>query len=490
MKTEELLMVKPPPAHLLEIIRLAWSADASVQRLGGLASQDPEFSSSVLRYINGGTIGIHSRVDNSQRAALLLGAKALGALAICHAVVITIQEAELEKSVRDRLLEDCTRRAAAAIAVSALFKQVTADVAVAVGFCTEVGKVISLVRDPSLAIWFDNVRQLHGDARIRKEREYLNATHVEDFEHIAQALNLPRDIARPVRVHHEGDSDDRPDRLREVALLSDLIAEVWTAAEPQEAMKAAAEALNISAGLTKKEAETLVASVGQKGDDLAEVLGVVLPSSGDLARKLRGAEQDVSEMDRDDLVRKLEEMRAEKRLQARHIDELKLRIQALSQQDMLTSLPTRQRWFLMLRNELQSVGDGELSLILVDIDRLEEHNQRYGQAAGDEIICRVGAMLQRMVRETDFLARVDGDCFGILMPRTDTAGGRVLAERVRAAIEMMKLDLGGQRIVLSGTVAGLTTGDGERIERAETFHARVEAHLERIKGCNRASWAA
>ena len=482
-------MVAPPPAHLLEIIRLAWSPDASVQRLGLLASQDPDFSASVLRYINGGTIGIHSRVDNSQRAALLLGAKALGSLAICHAVVMTIQAAELEQSVRDRLLEDSMRRAAAAIAVSKHFKQVTADVAVAVGFCTEVGKVVSLARDPSGVIWFDNIRQLHGPARVRKEREYLKATHIEDFEHIAQALSLPRDIARPVRVHHEGHVDERPDRLQQVAWLSDVVAEVWTSGEPQQAMQAAAEALRDLCGLDKREAQTLVSSIGQKGDELAEVLGVVLPRSGDLSRRLKG-DQDVAEMDRDDLVRKLEEMRAEKRTLARHIDELKLRIQALTQQDMLTGLPTRQRFFITLRNELQTVGEGELSMILVDIDRLDEHNRCYGQAAGDEILCRVAAMLQRMVRETDFLARVEGDCFGILMPSTDTAGGRVLAERIRAAVEMMKLDLGGQRIVLSATVAGLTTGEQERISNAETFHARVEAHLQQIKGCNRASWAA
>ena len=43
--------------------------------------------------------------------------------------------------------------------------------------------------------------------------------------------------------------------------------------------------------------------------------------------------------------------------------------------------------------------------------------------------------------------------------------------------------------MLSSTVTGLTL-DPETHVDAEEFHARIEQHMERIKGCNRASWAA
>ena len=485
-------MVPAPASHILDIIRLAWSPDASVQRLGALAAQDPVFSKCVLRFVNSGSFGIQSRVDNAQRAALLLGAKALGSLAVCFAAAEAIERADIDDEVRQKLAEDCLRRACAAAAVAKKFPQVTADIAVAIGFCVEIGKLATLLRDPSLSIWFDTVRGLHGQARVAKEREFLKYTHVEDFAAVSAAWELPRDITRPIMLHHEhGEQDDRPDRLRQVAALSDAIAEVWSAADPHQAMTHASELLGSQLRLSPKEAETMVSAVGVTLDEIADIFSLQVGRQPDLGRLLKNADEGLDGLDRDGLIRKIEELRAEKRTQARHIEELKLRIQALMAQDMLTGLPTRQRYFMTLRNELEAArsSHGQMSCVLVDIDRLDEHNARYGQAAGDEILRRVAATLQRMVRETDFVARTAGDCFGIVLPRTDTAGGRVLAERIRAAIEMMKLDLAGQRIVLSCTVTGLTLDPHEKID-AEGFHARIEAHMEQIKGCNRASWAA
>ncbi|HJN74001.1 MAG TPA: diguanylate cyclase [Myxococcota bacterium] len=485
-------MVPAPTSQLLDIIRLAWSPDASVQRLGALAAQDPVFSKCVLRYVNSSTFGIQSRVDNAQRAALLLGAKALGSLAVCYAAAEAVERADIDQDLKHKLNEDCLRRACAAVAIATKFPQVTPDIAVAIGFCVELGKLATILRDPSLSIWFDTVRGLHGKARVAKEREFLKYTHVEDFAAISAAWHLPRDITRPVMLHHEpGEPDERSDRLRQLAALSDVIAEVWTAADPQQAMLDASTILAESLGVSPKEAETMVSSVGVTVDEIADIFGVSLRRQPDLTQMLKHSDDGLDGLDRDDLVHKIEEMRAEKRTLTRHIEELKLRIQALTQQDMLTGLPTRQRYFMTLRNEIETAHSTHdaLSCVLVDIDRQDEHNQRYGQAAGDEILRRVAATLQRMVRETDFVARTAGDCFGIILPRTDTAGGRVLAERIRAAIEMMKLDLGGQRILLSSTVIGLTLDPDHHID-AEQFHARIEAHLERNRGCNRASWAA
>ena len=433
-------MVPAPTSQILDIIRLAWSPDASVQRLGALAAQDPVFSKCVLRFVNSSSFGIQSRVDNAQRAALLLGAKALGALAVCFAAAEAIERSDIDAELKAKVAEDCLRRACAAAAVAKHYPQITADIAVAIGFCVELGKLATLLRDPSTSIWFDTVRGLHGKGRIAKEREFLKYTHYEDFAAISAAWQLPRDITRPVMMHHEDSAEDgRPDRLREIAALSDAVAEVWTASDPHAAMQHASEALGDSLRLSPKEAETMVAAVGVTVDEIADIFGATIGRQPDLGRLLKSSDEGLEGLDRAGLVHKIEELRAEKRTMERHVEELKLRIQALMSQDMLTGLPTRQRYFITLRNEIETAQQGhdQLSCILVDIDRLEEHNQRYGQAAGGGILRRVAATLQRMVRETDFVARSAGDCFAILLPRTDTAGGRVLAERIRAAIEMM-----------------------------------------------------
>lgn len=60
-----------------------------------------------------------------------------------------------------------------------------------------------------------------------------------------------------------------------------------------------------------------------------------------------------------------------------------------------------------------------IGLLMVDIDRFKEFNDRYGHAAGDDILRRVAALLQRCVRETDVVVRYGGDEFLILLVETN-----------------------------------------------------------------------
>ncbi|MFO1067372.1 MAG: GGDEF domain-containing protein [Geminicoccaceae bacterium] len=105
-------------------------------------------------------------------------------------------------------------------------------------------------------------------------------------------------------------------------------------------------------------------------------------------------------------------------------------------EDELTGLANRRQFawqaraaLAMARRYRQSV-----SLLMIDIDRFKEVNDREGHAAGDQALVRVAQILRLILRETDTAARHGGDEFVVLLPHTGMEAAMVVAERIREAV--------------------------------------------------------
>src|SRR5215471_7776814 len=84
-----------------------------------------------------------------------------------------------------------------------------------------------------------------------------------------------------------------------------------------------------------------------------------------------------------------------------------------------------------------------LALIFIDIDHFKSINDVHGHSAGDFVLSELSAMLTTMLRTEDVLARFGGEEFTILCRGTDLAGVKVVAERLRSAIERRAFEFGG-----------------------------------------------
>lgn len=94
-------------------------------------------------------------------------------------------------------------------------------------------------------------------------------------------------------------------------------------------------------------------------------------------------------------------------------------------------------------------ADRGLSLIVGDLDRFEQVNDRLGRATGDEVLRAVGARIRATKRSWDVAARVGGEEFALLAPDTDEHGAYALAERLRLEIEQMSEPAGVGRLSAS-----------------------------------------
>lgn len=128
---------------------------------------------------------------------------------------------------------------------------------------------------------------------------------------------------------------------------------------------------------------------------------------------------------------------SERKRREEELTALRARLEALSFQDGLTGIANRRRLDQVLETEAASAARSGLpiSLILADVDKFKEYNDLYGHLAGDECLQRVAAILAECVRRPrDLVARYGGEEFVLVLPETDAAAAREIAQRCRQAV--------------------------------------------------------
>jgi diguanylate cyclase len=129
----------------------------------------------------------------------------------------------------------------------------------------------------------------------------------------------------------------------------------------------------------------------------------------------------------------------------------------LANHDGLTELPNR----MLLQDHLErgvatACSGGEpLALLLLDLDRFKEVNDRFGHHAGDALLREVAVRLAGAVRPTDLVARLGGDEFAVLVPHTRAKEALCLAEKLLQVLRA-PLVIDGHTLSIGASI-GITT---------------------------------
>ena len=156
----------------------------------------------------------------------------------------------------------------------------------------------------------------------------------------------------------------------------------------------------------------------------------------------------------------------------------------LSTRDELTGLANRRHMNEVLAGEWirSRRSDQPLTLAMIDIDLFKLYNDHYGHQAGDKCLRRVAQAIQSGAgRAGDLAARYGGEEFLLILPDTDAAAGRYLAEGVRKSVESLNLPHAHSptgRITLSVGVAAFSDGV---YESAESLLRAADEALYRAK---------
>ncbi len=119
------------------------------------------------------------------------------------------------------------------------------------------------------------------------------------------------------------------------------------------------------------------------------------------------------------------------------LKESEQRYRELSIVDDLTQLYNSRNFYFQLKIELDRSNRYEqpLTLLLLDIDNFKHFNDTYGHVEGDQVLQRLGQVVKRCLRETDFAYRYGGEEFTVILPMTTSVAGAITAERIRTEFQ-------------------------------------------------------
>jgi diguanylate cyclase (GGDEF)-like protein len=123
--------------------------------------------------------------------------------------------------------------------------------------------------------------------------------------------------------------------------------------------------------------------------------------------------------------------------------------------DYLTGLKTRGYFEQQLELEIKRSERKKtnFALLMIDIDFFKRLNDRFGHHAGDQVLRDVASILMKDMREVDTVARYGGEEFVIILPETTGPGARLVAERLRRAVEHAKFFAGSPGAVERLTIS-------------------------------------
>jgi diguanylate cyclase (GGDEF)-like protein len=154
-------------------------------------------------------------------------------------------------------------------------------------------------------------------------------------------------------------------------------------------------------------------------------------------------------------------------------------LQRLAETDPLTWLFNRRHFDRRLEAETNRALRAEhlLALLMLDVDRFKQYNDRYGHAVGDQVLMAVAAAVKQAVRLYDVPTRFGGDEFAVILPDADTDAATRVANRIieKAAEATLPPELAaaGERLQLSIGIATFPRPAGDAAQLVETADAAM-----------------
>lgn len=144
--------------------------------------------------------------------------------------------------------------------------------------------------------------------------------------------------------------------------------------------------------------------------------------------------------------------------------EKEAKVEYLNYHDSLTGINNR-KFYEEAINKLDNEANFPLSVLICDVNGLKLTNDALGHAAGDRVLIETSKMLSKHLRKDDVLARVGGDEFSIILPKTNSHEAQKIVNSITTACPALNVDSLAKSVNIS-----ISIGFATKTKKAESFY--------------------
>ncbi|HEY0333625.1 MAG TPA: GGDEF domain-containing protein [Stenotrophomonas sp.] len=465
-----------PPGIALRVIELAQDPEVDMATTADVIAMDMALSARMLRIANSPLYASRRRIDNLGQALTMLGLNATLSLALGFSMVQGLRRTFGDGDAHQKLWKRSVICSLASRVLGQARGLRKPEELMLSGLLQDIGRLALLKAVPER--YAPVIAGADGaSALAQAERAEFGGDHAEIGAWLARHWDLPEYLCSAI-ARSEGEPNPSEPFAACVAL-SGCVADIWLAEDPLAAREYAQSRVQAVLQLDRERFEKVLERIGEMLPEVGALFDVriahseAIESIFDQARELATLRN----------LRELQEL-ADARRQA---DESEHRARHLAEQasrDALTGVYNRHQLGPTLAHEFDIAlrHDWPLSVAFIDLDDFKRVNDLHGHLVGDEVLRNFAQSLQRLLRNSDTVARFGGEEFLVILPNTGAEAAlaviqRVLAETVRAP--MAHLESGPLHITFSAGLA--TQGEGRSFDDVDGLLKAADDVLYRSK---------
>lgn len=451
----------------------------SLKEITEIISTDAPLALRVLKAVNSPFYGLKGRINTLGQAIAFLGLNSVKNLALSFSLISSLSSKKKPYFNYVQFWKDSIVGGLSAKIIAEQIDERQAESAFLVGLLQDIG---SLVLAENFFQDYQPVGQLfhtEGAAIAAAESRIFGMDHAAVGSYLINKWGLPEEFSIPIAFHHASASDAAPmadektANLVALVQISSLVIDLFR----NRSAPADFSALNAALSQTGLNRVLNPTAMMEKISTLIHAIFPIFDLEVDAERHIEIIESSKAQLS-DLAVSLIAQIDTQKKCMA------ELARQAVI--DGLTQLNNQRQFYAILKQEIsRSVRHGyPLALIMADIDHFKSINDFFGHLAGDRVLRAVADRLKSTLRESDHIARYGGEEFAILLPSTTLEGGILAAERLREAVERMKVP--HEQKTISVTMSfGVSAIDGSREVGVEKFIQTADKALYKAKADGR-----
>ncbi len=450
-----------PPTIAIRILDAVRRDDRSFSELAGVIKSDPALTARILKVANSPFYRVLSGVGSIEKALSVLGTNAIKNIALSFIIAGSLQGTTDGRFDLDHFWKRSVTAAVAADLIARLTDLDNDDLFVT-ALLQDIGTVIMASSCPDDYLRVLNERVVACLPLEEMERAVFGFDHQQAGAELLSMWKLPESVHTPIRYHHASDVASHEYRLVVTVLdISQRFAALFLGSRSMETeLNAIKSGLASTFGIKGSAADTLIDNVAERTIEVFAAFDLEPGNIRPLSQMMQEANEELSNLNSsyELLVVELKQAKEKAEKLAQELGEANEKLMELAFRDGLTGLYNHRYFQEALDREMARAdryGRG-LSLLLFDIDHFKRINDTYGHMRGDLVLNELGRVIADFVRVSDVAARYGGEEFAVVLPETDLAGAKTLAERLRSSVEQLVITADGEKITFTVSI-GITS---------------------------------